>query len=153
VATGKTPLELIAATVQVVSVAIGVVISVLSFNTAREREADAQRVAAAKPFLELRQTVYTDAVKQAGILSNPEVFTEEEVAMAKKRFRALYVAELSMVEAPEVAQAMIDLAELIDPPLRTFTPAQKAAYELSQALGESYASTWGVPVAAKQEHQ
>lgn len=66
-------------TVQALSIVAGVVISVLSFNEARKQEALAQQaeagkqqLEAAKPFLELRQRLYLDAVKQAAILANPE---------------------------------------------------------------------------------
>jgi len=148
-AEGKSKLEILATTAQVLSVVVGVVISVLSFNAAREKdsesrrfEAEARRVEAIKPFLTLRQNVYTEAVKAAAILANPEVFSEEERAEARKRFRALYVAELSMVESEQVASQMVALASTIDPELRKFTPAQKAAYDLSHALRYTYVASW-----------
>jgi hypothetical protein len=148
---GKSHLQVAATTAQVISVVAGVVISVLSFNAAREqediareKEAEARSLEAAQPFLELRQDVYTDAVKQAAILVNPEVHTPEELATAKKRFRALYVAELSMVESREVEAKMVALATVIDPPLARFTSAQQAAYDLSHALRDTFVSSWGV---------
>ena len=110
----KSTLEIAATTAQVLSVVVGVVISVLSFNaTRKKKEAEARRLEAAKPFLTLRQNVYTEAVKAAAVLANPEVHTPEELASAKKRFRDLYVAELSMVESQEVASKMVALASLI----------------------------------------
>jgi hypothetical protein len=140
----KSALELLATTAQVLSVVVGVVISVLSFNAARAKEAEARRLEAAKPFLTLRQNVYTDAVKQAAILANPEVHTQDELTVAKKRFRDLYVAELSMVESKKVESTMMTLASVIDPPLATFTPAQKAAYDLAHALRDTYVASWGL---------
>ena len=140
----KSPLEIAATTAQVVSVVVGVVISVLSFNATRDREAEARRLEAARPFLMLRQNVYSEAVKAAAIMANPEVHTSEEQAAAKTRFRDLYVAELSMVESRDVASKMVALASVIDPPLRMFTPAQKAAYRLSQALRDTYVESWGL---------
>ena len=141
---GKSHLQLAATAAQVISVVVGVVISVLSFNAAREKEAEARRLEAAKPFLQLRQDVYTEAVKAAAVLANPEVNTPEELAAAKKRFRALYVTELSMVESPSVESSMVALAKVIDPPLASFTPAQKAAYDLSHSLRDTFVSSWGV---------
>ena len=140
----KSALELFGTTAQVLSVVVGVVISVLSFNAARTKEAEARRLEAAKPFLTLRQNVYTDAVKQAAILANPEVHTQDELTAARKRFRDLYVAELSMVESKTVESTMVKLASVIDPPLATFTPAQQAAYDLAHALRDTYVASWGL---------
>src|SRR5262245_10002125 len=111
--------EFIAKTVQIVSVVAGVVISVLNFNATRMKEAEAQKLAAAKPFLELRQKLYLETVQAVAVLSNPEVHSDEEKQKAKKRFRALYVAELSMVEVQEVESKMVHLASVIDPELVT----------------------------------
>jgi hypothetical protein len=136
-------IEAIGKTVQVVSVVAGVVISVLSFNATREKEAEARRIEASKPFLELRQTLYMEAVKAAGVLANREGYSEREVAAAKRRFRELYVAELSMVESPEVEARMMDLAAKTDPSLSSLNPAQRAAYDLSHALRNSFVESWG----------
>ncbi len=140
----KSALQVAATTAQVLSVVAGVVISVLSFNATREKEAEARRLEAAKPFLTLRQDLYTEAVKAAAVLANPEVHTPEELGSARKRFRNLYVAELSMVESREVASKMVELASIIDPPLASFTPAQQAAYNLSHALRDTYVTSWGL---------
>lgn len=51
----KARLELIASTVQVLSVVAGVVISVLSFNATHLKEARARALEADKPFVELRR--------------------------------------------------------------------------------------------------
>lgn len=156
--TEKSYLERLGSTAQVLSVVVGVVISVLSFNATRIKEAealrqqaDAQRLRAealrreaVRPFLELRQEMYTEAVKAAAILTNPESHTEEELSTAKKRFRELYVAELSMVESPVVEGKMKALAEVIDPPLIPLTSAQRAAYELAHALRDTFISSWGI---------
>lgn len=98
-----------------ISVVVGVVISVLSFNTARESEARARELEAARPFYTLRQSLYAEAVKAAGVLANPEVHTRDELTKSRTRFRELYVAELSMVEAPAVEAKMKALAGQIDP--------------------------------------
>lgn len=142
-------LEIISKTVQVVSIVAGVVISLLSFNQARQQEAHArtveaekQKVEAAKDFLSLRQRLYLETVQQAGVLSNPEVHTKDEVEKARKRFRQLYVAELSMIEAAGVEQAMRQLAQEIDPALVPMTPKQAAAYKLSHALRDSLTTSW-----------
>lgn len=127
----------------VVSVA-GVIISVLSFNATRDKESEARQAEAARPFLELRQKLYLETVKTAGVLSNPEVHTADEMAAAKKRFRQLYVAELSMVEAFNVEAQMVVFAQKIDPDLQKLTDAQRSALALSHALRDSFADAWGV---------
>lgn len=140
----KSKLELLATTVQVVSVVVGVVISALSFNQSRLREATAREIEAAKPFYTLRQKLYTEAIEAAGVLANPQVHTEEEIAKSRKRFRELYIGELSMVEAHEVEAQMIALAKQIDPELLEMNEAQKATYDLAHALRDTFTSSWKI---------
>jgi hypothetical protein len=137
-------IQSISSLVQVLSVIAGVVISILSFNAARQSEAVARQLESAKPFLQLRQTLYMEAVKAAGVLANPDSHTAEELATAKKRFRELYVSELSMVEAPDVEQKMVALAAQIDKDLTSLSAPQLAAYELAHALRDTFVSSWGV---------
>lgn len=137
-------LETVARSAQVLSVVVGVVVSVLSFNAAREKEAEARKLEAAKPGLELRQNTYKDVVKTVAILVNPDDYTAAELTAAKQRFRALYVAELSMVESGAVESRMFALAKVIDPPLASMTPGQTAAYNLAHALRDSFVSFWGI---------
>jgi len=144
-------METIARTVQVLSVVVGVVISVLSFTAtrdkevvARQMEAEARRFEASKPFLELRQKLYMEAVKAAAVLANREGYSQNEIAAAKKRFRELYVAELSMVESEAVETRMVELATKIDPSLTPLNPTQRAAYDLAHALRDSFVVAWGV---------
>jgi hypothetical protein len=137
-------MELLATTIQVVSVVVGVVISVLSFNETRVKDSEARELEAAKPFYTLRQNLYAEAVKEAGVLSNPEVHTQDEIAKSRKRFRELYVAELSMVEAPEVEAQMMALAKQIDPELLKMNDAQSAAYALAHALRDTFTYSWKV---------
>ena len=131
-------------TVQTISVVVGIVISVLSFNSAREKDIIARELEARKPFLDLRQKRYSEVIAAAGVLVDPENHSEAELSTARKRFRELYIAELSMVEAPEVEQNMVQLAKIVDPALTSFTPAQKAAYDLSHALRDSFVADWRV---------
>ncbi len=140
----KPLIEALATSAQVISVVVAVAISVLSFNNSRDKEAEARRLEAAKPFLVLRQNLYTEAVKAAAVLSNPEVHTEKELAAAKRRFRELYVAELSMVESEEVEGKMKDLAEALDPALIKLSEAQRAAYNLAHALRDTFVESWGI---------
>jgi len=81
-----------------------------------------------------------EAVKNAAIIANPEGRTEAELLKAKRRFRELYVAVLTMVEDPTVAQNMIHLAKAVDKELTSLTESQVAALNLAQALGKSYAN-------------
>ena len=140
----KSLIEVLATSAQVISVVVAVAISVLSFNASRDKEAEARKLEAAKPFLVLRQNLYTEAVKAAAILSNPEVHTGKELAAAKRRFRELYVAELSMVESKEVEGKMKALAEALDPALTELTDAQRAAYNLAHALRDTFVESWGI---------
>src|SRR5688500_19358860 len=82
--------------IQVLAVVAGVVISILSFNYTRDRElqvraAEAERyknqredeqerrrVEAAKPFLEMRQEKYMEAIKVAGVLSTTVGLKQDE---------------------------------------------------------------------------
>ena len=141
----KSKIETIVQAVQVVSVVAGVVISILSFNSTREREFEARNAEAAKPLLQLRQSLYLEAVKSAAILANPDTHSTDEKVSAKKRFRDLYVSELSMVESPDVANNMAGLAEAVDPELRSLTPPQQAALALAHALRDSFAGGGGLP--------
>jgi len=136
----KTRLELMTSTVQVLSVVAGVVISISSFNLTRQKEAEARRVEAEKPLADLRRTIYLETVKTAAIIANPVDRPASDVAAAKRRFRELYVAELSMVETTDVAAKMVDLAGAVDPELKSLTPAQSSALALAHALKESYNS-------------
>ena len=140
----KSTFEIIATTVQTLSIVAGIVISIMSFNAAQRKEAEARELETAKPFYTLRQNLYAEAVKSAGVLSNPEVHTKEEIAKFRIRFRELYVAELAMVEAPAVEGEMMALASIIDPELLNMTEAQKAAYDLAHALRNSFTHSWTI---------
>jgi hypothetical protein len=134
--------------VQVVSVVTGVVVSVLSFNAARDKEAesrskeaDARQVEARKPFIQLRQKLYQETLQTAAILANADIHTQSEVDAARKRFRNLYVAELSMVETKEVAGQMVKFATVVDPALTSMTGKQSAAFTLAHKIAESFVET------------
>ena len=148
---GKNEQGPLAKTIQLLSIVVGLVISVLSFNAARQAEAYARqaeaekrRAEAAAPFLALRQQSYLEAVKTAAVLANPEDHTADEIKQAKKRFRELYVAELSLVEGIDVERSMVKLARAVDPGLETMTDAQRAAYGLAHALRNSLVRSWNV---------
>jgi len=134
----KTRLELIASTVQVASVVAGVVISVLSFNATRIKEAEARQIEVDKPFVELRRAVYLEAVKTAAVITNPDGRSQDELSKAKRRFRELYIAELTMVEDHAVESGMVALATAVDPELRSITSGQSAALDLAKALRSGY---------------
>lgn len=134
----KTTLELVATTVQVLSVVAGVVISVISFNSTRQKEAEARTLELMKPLYDLRRAIYIETVKTAAVIATPADHPPEEIAKAKRRFRELYVAELSMVEEPGVEEKMVAFARTVDPDLLQLTPAQRAALGLSHALRDSY---------------
>jgi hypothetical protein len=165
-------LDAISKMVQVLSVVIGVVISVVSFNYTRQKDAEArlaesktrefelqkyydqrrdetdkQAIEAAKPFLELRQKRYMEAIAVAAVLASPELHTGDDVEKARKRFSELYWAELSMVEDKIVEAAMVKLGDS----LASSDPSQvkMASYELAHAVRDSLASSWGI----SEKHQ
>ena len=140
----KTNLELLAMTVQVVSVVVGVVISVFSFNATRIKEAEARKIEAVRPFRELQRTVYLEAIKVAAAIATPDGRTQEELNRYRRRFRELYIAELAMVEDPAVEQNMVALARAVDPELLNLNPAQAAALNLAHALSKTYSGLPGV---------
>ena len=138
-------------TVQVICIVIGVVLSIQGFNQTRDKEtrarvieAENRKIEAAKPFLELRQRFYLDALQQAAILSNPETHSKIELDAARKRFRELYVAVLSMVEASDVEGKMVEFAGQVDPGLVAMTNAQNKAYNLAHAFRNSLINSWKV---------
>ena len=136
----KTNIELIAMTVQVVSVVVGVVISVSSFNATRIKEAEARKVDAERPFKELQRSVYLEAIKVAAAIATPDGRTKEELTRYQRRFRELYIAELAMVEDLGVEQKMVALAREVDPELINLNAGQKAALDLAHALSRAYSS-------------
>jgi hypothetical protein len=138
----KTKMGEMASTVQVISVVIGVVISVLSFNATRLKEAEARALETDRPFVELRRSVYLEAVKTAAIIANPEGRSPDDLAKAKRRFRELYVAELTMVEDRDVEAKMVSLAKAVDPELSKLTVGQSAALHLSRALKVGYTNPY-----------
>jgi hypothetical protein len=109
--------------VQALFIVLGFLFTIYSFNMARRKDAEARKLEAARPFLQLRQSLYTEALRAAATLANPTVHTDAEMQGARRRFRNLYVAELSMVEPPGVEHQMVELARQIDPELLKFTPA------------------------------
>lgn len=149
----NTRIESISRLVQVVSIVAGVVISVLSFNQARGREAETsrlelekRRIEASKPFLELRQKRYMEAVEAASVLATPDVHSEEELSKARKRFLELYWGELSMVEDASVESKMVEMAwslNLIQKEGEKPNP-KDAVYRLSHTIRDSLLDSWGV---------
>jgi hypothetical protein len=147
--------------IQVLAVVAGVVISILSFNYTRDRELavreaeakryadqrsdehERRRVEAAKPFLEMRQQKYMEAIKVAGILSTPADQTPAEIKAAEKRFSELYYAELALVESKETEAAMVALADSLGRRANP-TPQQQETLRLAHILRDSLIKAWGV---------
>jgi hypothetical protein len=155
---GRLNMEAISKTVQVLSVVIGVVISVLSFNATRDKdlgarslETETRRMEAARPLFELRQTLYRDVIKTASVLATPADHSKAELLSARRRFRELYVGELSMVESRKVEAKMVDLARQIDPQLVPLNPAQQATYDLAHALRDTFVAQYGLMEGAGSE--
>lgn len=135
----------IAQSIQIIAVVSGVVLSVLSFNSTKQKDTEARilevetkRIEALAPFYNLRQERYVEISKIAAILSDKDYYSEKEKKEAIKRFRALYISELSMVESGQVESKMKELAKSVSPDLLKFTKAQLAAYQLSHTLKDSF---------------
>ncbi|HEY2987226.1 MAG TPA: hypothetical protein VGL11_05845 [Candidatus Binatia bacterium] len=131
-------IEPVLKTVQVLTVVVAAVISIWSFNATREKEAEARRAEAMKPLVELRQKLYVEAARAAAVLADPGVYSKNEILSARKRFRQLYIVELSMVESGQVESQMVDFAKIVDPTLTKLTEAQRAAYNLAHGLASSF---------------
>lgn len=161
-------LETVSKTVQVVSVVIGVVISVLSFNYAQQKDAEArqkesetkkfelekyynerndqankQKIEAAKPFLELRQQRYMETIQAVAVLTTPDEHSADELKKARKRFWELYWAELAMVEDKGVEGLMVRFGETLQTDA-DLSARKQAAYNLSHALRDSLVKSWGI---------
>jgi hypothetical protein len=154
-------LQQFATLIQVLSVIVASALSVWSFNEARKKEAEArileakkyetqrvdeirkQHIEAAKPFLEIRQQKYMEAIKVAGVLANPKDHTPQELKDAEKRFSELYWAELSLVEAKEVESSMVGMAKALGK-YQDITEEQRAAIALAHALRDSLIKSWEV---------
>lgn len=147
--------------IQVMTVVAGVVISIMSFNFTRNRELEVRaaeakryedqrndeherrRIEAAKPFLEMRQQKYMEAIKVAGVLATPADHTAAEITAARKRFAELYYAELALVEGKDIESAMIRLAESLGT-ISEPTPGQQETLQLAHVLRDSLIRAWGV---------
>lgn len=148
---GKSTFELVTQTIQFVSIVVGVVISVLNYNETQKSNNETQKSDAAariaetkKPFMELRRKVYVDTVQTiAQLVTNDAKTPAYDTAL--KRFRQLYIAELTMVETADVAREMVQIATLIDPKLVSLSEPQRSALSLSSALGTSYTDALELP--------
>lgn len=135
--------ELVGNTISTFSIVIGITLSVLNFRIAKEKEAESRKIEAAKPFLELRQKLYLEALTNASILASQDFHTEEEILNAKKRFAELYWGELSLIEDKNIEKAMIEVAKSMN--LNdSVSSSQKATYELAHTMRESLVNSWGI---------
>nr|WP_320015705.1 hypothetical protein [uncultured Desulfobacter sp.] len=83
-----------------------------------------------------------EAAKTAAIIANPEGRSPDDLSKAKRRFRELYVAELTMVEDRDVEAKMVSLAKAVDPDLGKLTEGQRAALNLARALKTGYTNPY-----------
>src|SRR5688572_5773566 len=126
-----------------ISVVVGIVISVLNFRIAKEAEAESRKIEAAKPFLELRQKLYLEALTNASILASKNLHTDDEVSKARKRFAELYWGELSLIEEASIEASMVAVARaehLND----SVNITQRNTLILAHAMRESLVNSWGV---------
>ena len=126
-----------------ISVVVGIVISVLNFRIAKEAEAESRKIEAAKPFLELRQKLYLEALTNASILASKNLHTDDEVTKATKRFAELYWGELSLIEEASIEASMVAVARaehLND----SVNATQRNTLILAHAMRESLVNSWGI---------
>jgi hypothetical protein len=136
-----------------------------------DREIVARQIEATRPFLDQQTALYLETSKVSGqlVVLDPAA---PEWAAAEKRFWQLYWSELSLVEVPEVAGAMVDQAQLLcayvrDTGLRDAHPScatipsppptspqearanvQRGAVLLAHKLRDSIQASWRIGVAA-----
>ncbi|MCD0470735.1 hypothetical protein [Flavobacterium sp. JAS] len=135
--------KLVGNTISTLSIIIGITLSVLNFRIAKEKEAESRKIEAAKPFLELRQKLYLEALTNASILASQDFHTEEEVRKAKQRFAELYWGELSLIEEKNIEKAMIQVADSMN--LNdSISPSKRATYNLAHSMRESLVNSWGI---------
>ena len=129
------------------SVVVGIVISVLNFKEAKQAEAESRKIEAAKPFLELRQKLYFEALNSAAVLASKNFHTEDEVIKAKKRFAELYWGELSLVEEFDIEKKMVDIARA-ENLLDSVYSSQQPTLKLAHLMRESLTKSWDVDTSA-----
>jgi hypothetical protein len=129
--------------ITVISVIIGVVISVMNFKAAKEKEAESRKIEAARPFLELRQRLYLEALNSASILASKSLHSEEEITKAKSRFSELYWGELSLIEDADIEKKMIAVAKA-EGLAGIMDSTQGLTYDLAHSMRESLKRSWGI---------
>jgi len=126
-------------------VLITALIALLTWYTGKKRDAEQRFLESRRPFVELRQRLYLEAIRAAEVLATPEAHTPEESTAAKKRFWELYWGELSLVETTDVEEAMVQLGKVFDPNVKVrLTEAQEKTYELAHVLSNSLKASWGI---------
>ena len=140
------PLNHVAEIVKLATIVVGIVISILSFNETRRKDADAriaeaekEQVEAAKPFIEARQELYTKALKAVEVTVNPSLHDPADVKKATERFWDLYWGELCIVESKQVEAAMIAFGNA-----NTVQDRKDRAYDLAHAMRDSIIESWGI---------
>lgn len=96
----------------VLSVMIGIMLSIASFALARHREDETRRQALLQPSLELRRNRYLDILSTLGKIAADDQ-DDKTLVEAKRRFWELYWADLSLVEDDEVKKAMQELGGML----------------------------------------
>lgn len=139
----ETTIKHLSTTATIISVVTGVVISVLTYKAAADRDAKTRKMEAARPFLELRQKLYVEALNTAAVLASPSYHDSTEIAKAKKRFLELYWGELVLVENKGIDTLMVDIAR--EQNLLTDTCAAKDyIITLARSMRQSLKQSWGI---------
>jgi hypothetical protein len=159
-------LQSVTGLVQVISVLVAAVISILSFNNVRNKEVEARKaeatkhdVEAARPFLELRSKRYLETLEVVSVLGTGKPRGEMDISAARPRFEQLYWVELAMVEDDGVETAMVRLRNALDcldatkkqdeatckrDEAKREQEKQQATLGVAHAIRDSMAQSWGL---------
>lgn len=104
------------------------------------RTAEARRIEATRPFLDMQLALYTDLMENTSIIATSS--SEERIIASKKRFLELYYGEVPLVEGIRVAKAMAAFKAALDEGA-TQHQLGSASLQLAIACRDELALSWG----------
>lgn len=110
----------------------------------RAKEVENRNLEAAKPFIELRQRLYNEALSCAETIIISGDKSSRTYQTAYNRFSELYWGELGLVEDTSVEHNMMKVKKLIDSTRYTTKDREFALLHMSYAMRNSLFNTWKV---------
>lgn len=104
-----------------------------------ERQAEARRIEATRPFLEKQLELYAEAARVCARIASAH---DHDTAVA--RFWELYWGELALVENREVEARMVHFGQALQYMPEDRSELRQRALELAAACRASLARSWGV---------